>query len=238
VDEPELEYRFPFTSHALCRLAPPAEATDGRPPLLVVVHGYAQDGERQQRWMHRAVPEHFAAAYPDGIHRFEVRRSGRPPRIGHAWYFFSADRPAFLASLEESEDALWSMVDGMAERLGADPARVWLAGFSQGAYLVNVAALRRPERVAGWISQCGNLREDYLRGAQPALDGKPVLLQYGEHDENLPEGAAEACRDLIASYGADVSLSMHDAPHAITPSMTREACEWLAAHDPAVASNG
>lgn len=225
--------QYPFTTQQSCILAPPVTpVTDTKPPLLMVIHGYAQTGERQQRWMQAAVPPNFAAAFPNGFLPLEVRRQGRPPRIGYAWYAYSSDRPAFLASLAESEAALWTLVDRVAEDLGADASQVWLAGFSQGAYLVNYAGMMRPERVAGWISQCGNMRADYLQGAQPDLTGKPVLLQYGEHDEALPEGSATACRDLIQSYGANVTFSMHDAPHAITPGMAEETAAFLAAKSP------
>ena len=220
---------FAFTSELRCRLVPPAAPpASGKPPLLVVCHGWAQDGGRQQRWMGAAVPPGFAAAFPDGFHRFEVRRPERPPRIGHAWYLFSADRPAFLASLEESEAALWRLVDQAVASLDADPQQVWLAGFSQGAYLVNTAAMRSPQRVAGWIAQCGNMRADYLRGVEPDLSGRRVLLQYGAEDDRLPAGAAEACRDLIAGFGADVTFAMHEGGHAITPAMAAEAQRFLA----------
>ncbi len=198
--------------------------------MLVVVHGYAQTGERQHRWMKGAIPEGFAAAFPDGFLPFEVRRAERKPRIGYAWYVFSSDRPAFLTSLAASATALWRFVDQVADELGANRTRVWLAGFSQGAYLVNYASMTQPERVAGWVAQCGNFREDYLQGLRPDLRGKPVLLQYGEHDTALPKNTAEACRDLLGSYGADVTFRMHDAPHAITPGMAEEAREFIAAH--------
>ncbi len=222
---------YPFTSRQACVLVPAEERASGaRPPLLVVVHGYAQTGDRQHRWMGRAVPPAFAAAFPDGFHPFEVRKQGRPPRIGYAWYVFSGDRPAFLASLARASEALWELVDRLADDLDADASRVFLAGFSQGAYLVNHAAMTRPDRCAGWIAQCGNFREDYLQGAVPDLAGTPVLLQYGEHDTALPEGAAESCRELITGFGADVTTSVHDAPHAITPGMADEARDWLAAH--------
>jgi predicted esterase len=227
--------QFPFTTQQSCILtAPTAPVGTTPPPLLVVIHGYAQTGQRQYRWMRPGVPPHFAAAFPDGFHQLEVRAPGRNPRVGFAWYIFTADRPVFLASLAESEAALWTMIDRAADALGADASRVWLAGFSQGAYLVNYAGMMRPERVAGWIAQCGNMRADYLQGATPDLSGKPVLLQYGEHDEALPADAATSCRDLIASHGADVTFSMHDAPHVITPAMAEEARAFLVREAPGV----
>jgi phospholipase/carboxylesterase len=223
---------IPFAGQTLCRVSPPAESEPGvSPPLLVALHGYAQTGARQQRWMEAAVPPHFAVAWPDAFHPFEVRKAGRPPRIGYAWYHYSADRPAFLASLAASDEAFWKLVDIVSTELGSDPERLWLAGFSQGAYLTNVLGLSHPERVAGWIAQAGNVRADYVEHGLPDLSGKPLLLQYGREDEALPDGAAEACRKLFADQGADATLSLHDAGHRIVPSMVTEVREWLEAHE-------
>jgi phospholipase/carboxylesterase len=218
----------PFTTDVTCRLAPPIAPADGRPPLFVCLHGQGQTGARQQRWMGPAVPERYAAAFPDGFHGMEVRRAERPVRIGRAWYLYSTeDRDAFLASLDQAVDALWQTVDAAREALGADPSAIWLGGFSQGAYLTQVAALRHPERVAGWVAQAGGFREDYIPGGLPALDGKPVLLQHGDHDEALPAGVAHETADLLRNAGADVTFQSFDAGHVITPEMAAAVRVWL-----------
>ena len=223
--------RRPFTLEVDCLLVPAAQPGQGRPPLLACLHGHGESGTRMRRWMGAALPPGFAAAFPDGFHRVEVRRPERPIRIGHAWYHYSTeDRQAFLDSLTTAVDALWDTLDAALAELGADGQRLWLAGFSQGAYLAHVAALRRPERVAGWIAQAGGLRVDYVPGGLPTLDGRPVLLQHGEHDRAASPEAAREIEALLRGAGADVELQLFDAGHVITPEMAAAAREWLAAH--------
>jgi phospholipase/carboxylesterase len=201
--------------------------------LVVALHGQGQSGARQLHWMRGALPPHVAAAFPDGFHKHEVRGKDRPIRIGHAWYMFTGDQDSFVESLLEAEAALWPLVDRVAEALGADPARVYLAGFSQGAYLAHCAAVRAPERLAGWIAQSGRLKTELLAPRLPGVKGKHVLIQHGRGDPNLPVKAAEDSAEALSSHGAHVSLKLYDAGHAITPEMVTDARAWLLDREPA-----
>ncbi len=224
---------LPFSTRTSCLLVPPAEPQRGvRPPLLVLLHGQGQSGLRQWRWMSGAVPSHFAVAAPDGFHVHEVRKPDRPIRLGHAWYMYTGDQAAFAASLAESEAALWRLVDAALQRLDADPQRVYLCGFSQGAYLAHCAAVRAPSHVAGWIAQAGRLKTEFLTEQLPGVRGKPVLLQHGSGDKALPPAAAEDSRRALAAHGALVTLQLHDGGHEITAAMAAQARAWLTDVEP------
>lgn len=217
-----------FTQEVECLVRPPREPGTGAPPLVVLLHGQGQSGARHERWMGAAVPPGFAAAFPDGFHGMEQRQPGKPVRVGRAWYLYSTeDRPAFLASLDVAVDALWATIGEAIAALGADPGQVWLGGFSQGAYLAQVAALRRPGDVRGWIAQAGGLREDYIPGGLPDLAGRAVLLQHGTADRSIPPETAERAATLLRQRGADVTLEFVDADHRITPAMAASARAWL-----------
>jgi phospholipase/carboxylesterase len=185
------------------------------------------------RWLAGALPPHVAGAFPDGFHKHEVRARGRPIRIGHAWYMYTGDQEAFVQSLLEAEAALWPLVDAAVDALGADPARVYLAGFSQGAYLAHCAAVRAPGRVSGWIAQSGRLKTELLAPLLPGVAGKPVLIQHGRNDANLPERAAEDSAQALSGHGAAVTLRFYEAGHAITPEMVADARAWLSEREPA-----
>lgn len=234
-DSARVERRIetPFTSLTSCLLVEPAVAQAGtRPPLLVALHGQSQSGARQRRWLQRALPPNFAAAFPDGFHKHEVRRADRPMRLGYAWYMFTGDQQAFRESLIESEVALWTLVDRAIEALDADPTRVYLCGFSQGAYLTHCAAVRATERVAGWVAQSGRLKVNFLADELPAVAGKPVLIQHGRNDPHLPADAAETSAAALREHGAEVTLLGYDAGHEISPAMVDDLREWLAAREP------
>jgi phospholipase/carboxylesterase len=218
----------PFTTETACLLQPPREPDAGRPPLLVALHGQSQSGERQRGWLLPGLPPHFAAAFPDGFHRHEVRQPGRPIRVGHAWYLYTGDQQAFANSLAESEQALWPLIDDAIEALGADPQRLYLCGFSQGAYLAHCVAVRTPQRVAGWIAQCGRLKTEFLKARLAAVAGKPVLLQHGRDDEALPPRASEDSAAALVEHGARVTLRLYAGGHEITREMVTDLGAWLA----------
>lgn len=225
---------LPFATRRGCLLAPPAAPEPAaRPPLLVALHGQGQDGPRHRRWMGAAVPPHFASAWPDGFHGHEVRRPDRPIRLGFSWYLYTGDEAAFRDSLLEAEAALWRLVDAAVAELGADPARVWLTGFSQGAYLAYCVAARAPGRVRGLVAQAGRLKWEFLGERIPALSGMPVLVQHGRRDTNLEPSRAEQSVRVLRDSDADVTLRMYDAGHVITPEMAADAGAFLARHEPA-----
>lgn len=218
---------LPFTSTRSCLLVPPRAPRAGAPPLLVALHGQGQSGERHQRWLAEGLPPHFAAAFPDGFHAHEVRAPGRPIRLGHAWYLYTGDAAAFAASLIESEAALWRLVERAQRELGSDPRRLYLCGFSQGAYLAHCAAVRAADRVAGWVAQSGRLKHEFLGERLAGVAGLPVLIQHGERDESLPVAAAHDSAAILRRHGADVTLQLFDAGHRITPGMLVGLRSWL-----------
>lgn len=223
----------PFTTSVECLLVPPRAAGRAPPPLVVALHGQGQGGERQQQWLAGAIPARFASAFPDGFHSHELRAPGKPIRIGHAWYLFTGDQAAFAARLTESEEALWRLVDAAAAALGSDASRLYLCGFSQGAYLAHCAAVRAPQRVKGWIAQSGRLKTEFLQRELPGVAGKPVLIQHGRRDEHLPVAAAEGSAAALEAHGARVELRLYDAGHEITPEMVADVHRWLDAQEPA-----
>jgi len=223
---------LPFATTARCLLDPPRAPAPGRPPLLVSLHGQGQSGERQRHWLEGALPSHFAAAFPDGFHAHEVRRPDRPIRLGYGWYLYTGDEEAFRRSLIESETTLWRVIDATVAALDADPARVWLHGFSQGAYLAHCVACRSPARLAGWIAQAGRLKWEFLGERIAGLSGKPVLVQHGRQDASLEVTRAERGVQVLRDSGADVEWRLYDAGHVITPEMVADVRDFLQRHEP------
>lgn len=106
------------------RLYQPAGAPASA-PLVVVLHGYsgsARQVERDYGWDELADSAKFVVAYPDGLERaWNVDGEGccgRPGREG-------VDDVAFISAA----------VADIARHVGTDPARVYVAGMSNGAIM-------------------------------------------------------------------------------------------------------
>ena len=211
--------------HTVRPPAPGANATGERPPLLVLLHGVGAN-ERQMAQLAPAFDPRFVvvsarsplALGPDAFGWFHVR--------------FTAQGP--LIAADEAE-AGWKLV---ARFLGevvaaydADPARVFLAGFSQGGIMALATLLTAPEQLAGVVSMSGRLLPEVLPhvASADALRDKRVLVVHGEHDEKLGIHLARWAREQLERL--PVALTYRELPmgHAVTPESLAVVTSWLSA---------
>ena len=209
--------------HELRAPAPGALPEGARPPLLLLLHGVGSN-ERS-----------MAALAPALDPRFLVVSARSPLALGpnaFAWFHvtFTASGPVIDAG---EAAAGWAhvarFVDEAVLAYGADPARVYVAGFSQGAIMALAALLTAPERIAGAVAMSGRLLPEVLPHAAPpeALRGKPVLVVHGAHDEKLGVHFARTARDALARF--PLALDYRELPigHAVTAESLAVVNEWL-----------
>lgn len=149
----------------------------------------------------------------------------------NSWYSQPAIRPLAEneAELGMALDALDRDIDGLVAA-GADPGRILLAGFSQGACLVSEFVLRRPRRLGAVaiLTGCRLGTAGDLRPVRP-LAGLPVYLACGDQDGWIPIGhffeTALAFAQAGASVRADVfpgrEHAVSDAEVAVISAMAR-----------------
>jgi len=167
--------RIPLGGREYLLAAPPGVAG---PPLVVFLHGKGgtaawADGETG--WSALAAREGFALAMPD------ARRPhpDRPPR-------FLTNAPEWAVG-EEVRNAdiafLAAVIDDAVRRAGADPRRVYLSGFSNGAAMAFRAAAELSDRVAAVAPVAG-----YCRIPPGMTPARPVPTRYliGSADPLVP----------------------------------------------------
>lgn len=194
-----------------------------RPPLLLLLHGYGAS-------------EHdlfsFANEVDPRLHVVSARAPLALPWGGFAWYHLGGAPGRLVpdpASRAQALDLLERFVQGLPGRLGADPARTYLLGFSQGAIMGLALAARRPELLAGVVALSGYIDPELMPAAPaPALAGVPILQMHGTYDDVIPVAAAHMTRDLLA--GLPVRHSYHEYPvgHGIHPDGLLAIQAWLA----------
>lgn len=211
--------------HTVRTSEPGANAPDEAPPLLILLHGVGSN----ERSMARLAP----AFDP----RFVVVSARSPLVLGpesFAWFHvtFTAEGPVIVA--EEARRG-WAQaahfVDEALAAYGADPARVYLAGFSQGGIMSLAALLTAPEKIAGAACMSGRLLPEVLPHAAgaDALRGKHVLIVHGEHDEKLGIHLARRAREQLQQL--ELALTYHELPmrHEVTDESLAIVTAWLAA---------
>jgi phospholipase/carboxylesterase len=197
-----------------------------RPPLLLLLHGLGAD-ERDL----------FALA-PRLDARLLVVAARAPysaPPSGFAWYAIDRTTTPFRidpAEVEASREALTDFVPELCQAYGADPARVFLFGFSQGAVMGYALALARPDLVRGLVAHSGRVLPQSLSRAAPgsALGGLEALVLHGALDDVIPvERGREATGLLAPLLGSRVVYREHAIGHEISEESLADATRWLGA---------
>ena len=210
-------------AHEVRPAAPGANAPGERPPLLILLHGV---GANEQQMMQLA---------PSFDPRFIVVSVRSPLVLGpnaFGWFdvTFTANGPKIVA---QEAAAGWKQlaqfIDEAVAAFGADPARVFIAGFSQGGIMALATMLAAPQKLAGAISMSGRLLPEVLPHAAPAdaLRDKPVLIVHGTADEKLGIQLARWAREQLERF--PLALTYRELPmgHTITPQSLAVVTTWL-----------
>lgn len=217
-------------------VVPPAEGE--RAPLLVLLHGLGATEHMLFPVRHHCAPE-FAVVAPRGpvavggqLDSFTGQRFGARAR---GW-FHARDLPGGGRAPDADEArAAWEHVTHFAreavDAYDADPARVVVAGFSQGAMTALAALLTAPETFAGAAVLGGRLLAEVEPhvAAPERLAGKAVLVAHGTEDPRVPVDEARRARDYLA--GLPVALTYAEVPartHAVTGAMRAALADWAA----------
>jgi phospholipase/carboxylesterase len=201
----------------------PARPADGRPPLLLLLHGV---GSNEQDLF-------GLAPYLDA--RLLIVSARAPIALGpgaFGWFPISFTPEGIVhdpAAAERSRALLVAFLDELVDAYGVDPARRYLGGFSQGAIMSLAVALMGPERIAGVLAMSGRLPEEALAARAPdeALRGLPVLLQHGVYDQVLPIELGRAARDALAALPVELEYREYPMAHQVSDQSLRDAVEWV-----------
>jgi len=157
------------------------------------------------------------------------------PVMGYSWFDidWSTVPPAYdLAQAEESRAAVAALLPELARKHGADPARTFLFGFSQGGAMALAVALTRPELLRGLVVHSGRLVPDLrARAASPAaLAALEALVLHGVDDPVLPVERGREIRDFLEPLlGGRLRYAEHEAAHEITERSLGDVASWLEA---------
>ena len=211
-------------THVVRPLEQGANPDGTRPPLLLLLHGV---GANEQQMVSLA---------PAFDPRFLVISVRSPLVLGpnaFGWFHvtFTPQGPVIV---EDEAAAGWSLIahfiDEAVAAYGADPARVFVGGFSQGGIMALAALLTAPERIAGAVAMSGRLLPEVLpHAASPdLLQGKPVLIVHGLSDEKLGIHLARWAREQLACFPLDLTYRELPMGHGITQESLDLVTGWLA----------
>ena len=195
-------------------------------PLLIALHGYGANKEQMMREARLLAPERFAIASLQGFHQHirEPWVAGGPLRFGFGWLTnFRSEE-----SVAVHHRALIDLIEILTAEGVADPARVFLLGFSQSCALNYRFAFTHPEKLRGVIGMCGGIPGDWETSTTFRRAPIDVLHLAGTRDEFYsPERVRDYERQLLMR-ARSVVFKTYDAAHEFVPEMRPDVVQWLA----------
>ncbi len=221
-----MKYRQQETDAAVT-LTP--EATPGA--AVIWLHGLGADGHDFVPIVPELrLPESLAVrfVFPHAVHRPVTLNNGYVMR---AWYDIKAlalqaeeDAAGIHASQQRIDELIGQqIVDGIA------PARIVIAGFSQGGAIALQTALRYPQRLAGVmpLSTYLPLRDTLAGEASAANRDLPILMCHGRQDPIVPLQLGERSRDALLALHYMVDFRLYDMPHSVCGEEVHDISAWL-----------
>jgi phospholipase/carboxylesterase len=199
----------------------PRAASDGPPPLLIMLHGYGSN-ERDLFDLGEYLDPRLHIVSARGVLNLG---------FGFAWYHLGGAPGNLLpdpATRVRARDLLSRLVSDLPGRIGTDPQRTYLLGFSQGAIMSLALAAHIPGQLAGIIPVSGYLDPDSFDGALPAdIAELPILQIHGTEDAVIPVAAARRTRDALAPVAKRHTYQEYPIGHTISMEGLQLIQGWL-----------
>lgn len=199
---------------------------EARPaPLLIALHGYGANKRQMGREARAIVPEGFAVASLQGLHQHmkEPKEPGGPARFGFGW--LSNFHPEESVAIHHQ--ALLDLMQTLTNEGVADPARIFLLGFSQSCALNYRFAFTHADRLRGVIGICGGLPGDWETSELYQPTKAAVFHLTGARDEWYSPARVGNYEERLRLRAAEVEFKSYDAAHEMVPAMREDVRAWL-----------
>ena len=193
----------------------PRKPAPGKPPLLVLLHGFGADEKDLLPMVVRLDP------------RLAIASLRAPIRLREGSYSWLSGNTE--ADVDNARRAVLESVDQIVTETNADAGRVYVAGFSQGAMLALAIALTEPQKIAGAAVLSGRLAAA-VRDRHASLDllrGFPILVTHGTEDRQISIRSARDIRQALRSLSVNLEYHEFEIGHSISDQTVSVLDRWL-----------
>ena len=206
------------------RVRMPAHGAAKNSPCLILLHGVGANESNLIDFAQRQDP------------RMTVILARAPLTLGpnmYGWFnvnFTSTGPVINAAQAEHSRQTLLAFIDALPGAYGIDPARIWIAGFSQGGIISASVGLTRPDKVAGFGILSGRILPEIapLIANADALKELHAFVSHGIHDGKLSIDFARNAKNLLTESGVQLAYHEYDAAHELNAEMQSDFIRWAA----------
>ncbi len=210
---------------SLEHLIRPSSLTNGKPPVMFMLHGYGSNEEDLFS---------FASELPKELCIISVRAPYPMEPFGNAWYAINFDARQGKWSDDEqavlSREKIVSFIKEACQTYGLDDERITLLGFSQGSILSYAVALSYPEKIRNVVALSGYINENILVEGYADKNHKnlKIYASHGQVDQVIPPEWAQKVPPFLEKLGIEHIYEEFPAGHGVVPQNFRSFNKWLA----------
>lgn len=194
------------------------------PPMIILLHGYGSN-EEDLFGLRTRLPENYIV--------ISARAPLKADVGGYQWFnreIVNGKYTGRKQDLENSRKALIKFIGEAVAKYHADPKRVILGGFSQGAMMCYEVGLTAPGKVKGIGVLSGKIPESLLPRIDKSAAAKKlsIFIAHGTADSRLPYADSKSAYDTLTHLGFRVHLhSYSDMDHTISNEVIVDLAKWL-----------
>ena len=201
----------------------PAEKS-AHPPIIILLHGYGSD--EQDLFSLRTV-------FPKNYLVVSARAPYPLPGHGYEWYEMTdvnGVHDGNTAQLANSRKLIEKFIKQVTTAYHADAAKVYLAGFSQGAIMSYRVGLTDPALLNGIGVLSGTIYPSLkpMVKKNPALKKLRIFISHGEADDRISFTEGNAADDYLKTLG--LNPEFHSYPgmgHTVSRDVLSDFVKWL-----------
>ncbi|MFO7662373.1 MAG: dienelactone hydrolase family protein [Chloroflexota bacterium] len=186
-------------------------------PTIVLLHG--RYGNEEVMWIfRRTAPQPWLMVAP----RANLSESaGR-----YSWLHQPADYWPDLEEFDPAVETLNKFTQALPQLYNADPDRMYLMGFSQGAAVAISLALRDPHLVRGIASLVGFAPKMESTAIEGVLNGLPVFMAVGTEDMRVPIEESQRSAELLRRAGTSLTYKTYPTGHKVSGEGMKDLKNW------------
>lgn len=198
-------------------------STTPHPPLIILLHGY---GSNEQDLFD------LAPFFGGDLLTLSLRAPLVLEPGAFAWFEIGFTRDGIAVDTRQAERSCVMLIDFIERAIvayAADPARVVLIGFSQGATMAALVGLARPDLVRGTAILSGIVPTTILSTApEPSsLEGRSFFVAHGIQDAVVAIAHGRATNALLTSMPIALTYQEYPIGHTIGQEELRDLIAWL-----------
>lgn len=197
-------------------------------PLLIALHGYEGNKDSMMRLARRIAGSKMVVMSLRGPHQFFLRGGDdpKPFRVGFGW----GTTYKMKESIELHHHSLRALIARAVRKYHADPARVFLLGFSQACSYNYRFVFTYPRRVRGVIAVCGGVPGDWNENPRYRSARTHVLHIAVTNDEWYPREKSLLFQQQLAERAGWLDLRFYKSTHRFPRAAIPHIRQWIEEH--------